>query len=156
MVYDFDLNAWWPEFHKREIRFQRNHEMHGYTKPYFLDETGRVFRDETGKKDHNDTIPMEIELGENNFNSDLRKTYTSVAVDSIRARTAYISYALDGGEWHNLGQLDENNKVFTFPHNMVGTKINYLITHNDSGEGPIINGVSTYYSTDERYYGQTR
>jgi hypothetical protein len=42
------MNAWWTEEHKREIRFQFNHTMNGYTKPYFTDETGRLFRDETG------------------------------------------------------------------------------------------------------------
>jgi hypothetical protein len=69
------MQGWWTEEHKREIRFQFTHTMNGYTKPYFTDETGRLFRDETGNLDNADPIPMEIEFGRNNLGTDQLKQY---------------------------------------------------------------------------------
>ena len=144
------MNAWWVEKHKREMRYQFVHTMHGYTKPYFVDETGRLFRDETGYRDHFDTIPMEIETNDSNFGYDLSKIYGSVVVDSSRARSAMLLYRIDGGEWQTLGQLDATSKSIYFSPMTRGRKIAYKITHNDAGEAPVINGITTYFSVEER------
>ncbi len=152
LCYDFDLNAWWPEEHKREIRFQRNHSMNGYTKPYFTDETGRLFRDETGNLDNADPIPMDLEFGRNNFGTDQKKGYLSVLVDSEKARGAQIQYALDGGEFVTLGQVTEDVELLVFPQGgqqIEGRDINYRIAHNDAGDPPVINGLTTYFTVTE-------
>ena len=130
--------------------------MNGYTKPYFQDDTGRVFRDETGFTDHGDPIPYEVELGNNNFNNDLHKNYIGAVVDAEAARTMQVMYSVDNGEWQRLGQVDEKVKEMTFPHNSRGRKIKYKFTHNDDGEPPKLNGISTFYSVEERLYGDTR
>ena len=153
LVYDYDLNAFWPEYHRREIRYQFNHTMNGYRKPYFVDDTGRLFRDEIGNKDHFDTIPFEVTLGQNDFNNDLSKIYAGVVVDSESARTANASYSLDGGSFNGLGQLDDTSKEIKFPAHTNGRKIQYKFTHNDGGDAPAINGVSTFYSAEERTLG---
>ena len=152
-VYDFDLNSFWPEYHTREIRFQFKHIMHGYKKPYFLDDTGRLFRDETGLLDHNDTIPFEVTLGEHDFNDDLSKVYNGVVVDSEKAQTAQVAYSVDSQDYKGLGQLDATSKEFIFKHEVRGRKIQYKFTHNDKGEAPAINGISTFYAVEEQNLG---
>ena len=155
LVYDFDMNAFWPEYHTREMRFQFNHTMHGYTKPYFIDETGRLFRNETGNLDHADTIPFEVEIGDRNFGHDLSKTYDAVVVDANKSRLVQVQASVDDDEWINLGQLDRASNSLTFPRITAGRKVNYKFTHNDAGEAPSINGITTYYAVEERRHGRT-
>ncbi|CAB4176140.1 hypothetical protein UFOVP1522_11 [uncultured Caudovirales phage] len=148
LCYDFDLNAWWTEEHKREIRYQFNHTMNNYTKPYFTDDTGRLFRDETTNTDNGEPIPMEIEIGRNNMGTDQRKGFMSALVDSEDARGAVIMYSIDGGSFNVLGQINNNIEKLVFPQkdNMIeGRDINYKIIHNDTGDPTIINGITTYY-----------
>ena len=152
LCYDFDLNSWWPEEHKREIRFQFNHNMHGYTKAYFTDETGRLFRDETTNQDNADPIPMDIELGRDNFGTDQKKNYLSVLVDSENARGAIIQYSVNGGRFETLGQVTSDVEKLVFPQGgqlIEGRDINYKIVHNDTGDPPTINGLTTYFSVSE-------
>ena len=89
--------------------------MNGYTKPYFTDETGRLFRDETGNLDNADPIPMEIEVGRSTFGTDQKKVYDSVLVDSENARGALLQYAIDGGRFETLGQITDNIEKLVFP-----------------------------------------
>ena len=146
------MNAWWTEEHKREIRFQFNYSMHGYTKPYFTDDTGRLFRDETGNLDNFDTIPMEIEIGRDNLGSDQLKRFISVLVDSENARGAVLQYSIDGGNFLTLGEITQNVQKMVFPggnQTPEGRDIDYKIVSNDSGDASVINGVDTYTSFAE-------
>lgn len=159
LCYDFDLNAWWTEEHKREIRFQRNYTMSGYTKPYFTDETGRLFRDETGNLDNADPIPMEIEVGRTNLGTDQVKRFVSVLVDSENARGASLQYSIDGGSFQTLGQITDNVEKMIFPQSgqlKEGRDINYKIVHNDTGDPPVINGYTTYTNSAEMFVTEAR
>lgn len=122
--------------------------MNNYTKPYFTDDTGRLFRDETTNTDNGEPIPMEIEIGRNNMGTDQRKGFMSALVDSEDARGAVIMYSIDGGSFNVLGQINNNIEKLVFPQkdNMIeGRDINYKIIHNDTGDPTIINGITTYY-----------
>lgn len=126
--------------------------MNGYTKPYFTDETGRLFRDETGNLDNFDPIPMEIEIGRDNLGTDQLKRFISVLVDSENARGAVLQYAIDGGNFQTLGQITDNVQKMIFPQNdqqIEGRDVDYKIVHNDVGDPPIINGLTTYTSFAE-------
>lgn len=126
--------------------------MNGYTKPYFTDETGRLFRDETGNTDNGEPIPMEIEIGRDNLGTDQLKRFISVLVDSENARGAVLQYALDGGNFITLGQITDNVQKMVFSQNdqlPEGRDIDYKIVHNDVGDPPMINGVTTYTSFAE-------
>lgn len=152
--YDFDMNAWWIEEHKREIRFQFNHTMNGYTKPYFTDETGRLFRDETGDLDHEDTIPFEVEIGRDNMGTDQVKGFLSVLVDSEKATGAKLQYSLDGGNFETLGSITSNIQKMVFPQRIQkaeGRDIDYKFVHNDRGEAPVINGLTTFKNLAEMF-----
>lgn len=146
LVYDFDSNVWWPEYHRREIRFQFRHRMHGYKKPYFIDDTGRLFRDETGNLDHVDTIPFEVELGRDNFGVTLRKSYHSYTVDSDQCQGVQVLASVDGGEFKYLGQLVRRISEFVFKYGLEGYDVNYKFTLNDNTYPPIINSDTTYWS----------
>lgn len=159
LCYDFDLNAWWLEEHKREIRFQFNHNMHGYTKPYFTDETGRLFRDETGNTDNGDSIPMEIELGRDSFGTGQKKNYFSVLTDAENARGMVLQYSIDGGPFKTLGQFTDFINLLPFKQAgqaVEGRDINYKIVHNDPGGPPMLNGLTTYRSVVETVPDGTR
>lgn len=153
------MNAWWIEEHKREIRFQFNHTMNGYTKPYFTDDTGRLFRDETGNLDNADTIPMEVEVGRSNFGTDQTKNYASALVDSENARLGTLQYAIDNGAFRTLGQTTEavTKMVFRQGGQLIeGRDVNYKFVHNDPGAPPVYNGQSTYHSVTEAIPNEQR
>lgn len=146
------MNTWWLEEHKRDIRFQIIHTMHGYTKPYFTDETGRLFRDETGNLDNGESIPCELKLGRDQLRFMQRKAFVSCMFDSEQARGASIQHSIDGGEFRTLMQVHENIELKEFPQSgpqITGRDINYRIVHNDKGEPPIINGPTTFYNIVE-------
>lgn len=152
LVFDYDMQSWWVEEHKREMRFQLMHTMNGYTKPYFTDETGRLFRDETGNLDNLDTIPMEIEFGRNNFGTDQYKEYISMIIDSENARGGIMQYSLDNGPFNTLGQTVTPSTKLSFPTNnqlKEGHDVNYKFVHNDGGDAPALNGMSTYFKIQE-------
>jgi hypothetical protein len=126
--------------------------MNGYTKPYFTDDTGRLFRDETTNLDNADTIPLEIEFGRNSFGTDQKKEYLAVLVDSENAMGAQLQYSLDGGRFETLGQLNNNVEKLTFPkrgQKVQGRDIDYKIVHNEPGAPAVINGLSTYFTVVE-------
>lgn len=153
LVYDFDSNIWWPEYHKREMRFQFVHQMNGYSKPYFTDETGRMWRDETGNLDGVDTIPFELQVGRTNQGTGLKKTYNGYIIQSENARGALVKVALDNGNWKDSAQITDDVQEVVFPPNQLGRDINYFITHNDGGDGPVIDGIATYFIVSEQTIG---
>lgn len=127
--------------------------MSGYTKPYFTDDTGRLFRDETGNLDNFDQIPLEIEWGRNTFGTDGGKKYLSVLVDSENARGGTLQYSIDGGPFITFKQqITDNINKLIFPQQgqlVEGRDINYKFVHNDSGDPPVINGITTEFSHTE-------
>lgn len=126
--------------------------MNGYRKPYFTDETGRLFRDETGNLDNIDQIPMEIEIGRTNMGTDQIKCFGSVLVDSEQARGGSLQYSIDGGPFKTLGKIIDNVQKMKFPQSagmIEGRDIDYKIVHNEKGDPPIINGLTTYFTVSE-------
>lgn len=152
LCYDFDLNIWWPEVHNREIRFQFNHTMNGYTKPYFTDENGNLFRDETGLTDAGNSIPMMVEFGRTNCGTETLKQFASVLIDSERTRTGIMQYKLDNGNWQTLGQITNEIEELTFPgkdERKVAHDINMRFTHNNAGDAPFFNGWTLFFNNKQ-------
>jgi hypothetical protein len=127
--------------------------MNGYTKPYFTDENGYMFRDETGLTDAGNPIPMMVEFGRTNCGTEQKKTFSAMQIDSERARTGIVSYALDGGSWTVLGQTDQDIKSISFPQGKEtiaqGRDINLRFSHNGAGDPPYFNGWSVYFNVVE-------
>ena len=159
LCYDFDLNIWWPELHSREIRFQFMHAMNGYTKPYFTDENGYLFRDETGLTDNGNSIPMMIEFGRTNCGTEQAKVFGATLVDSERSRTGIMQYKLDNGDWQTLGQITENIGELVFPgkdHRKIGHDINLRFMHNNKGDPPYFNGWTLYFNNAQQLVNEVR
>lgn len=153
LCYDFDMNTWWVETHKREMRCQFQHTMHGYTKLYFTDETGRLMRDDTTNADNGEAIPFEVELGRCNLGTEQTKNLLSAVIDCENPRGLMVQYSIDGGDYKTLGQCTKQIETLTFPQggqNIEGRDISYKFVHNNIGEPPCLNGINTYFSVAER------
>jgi hypothetical protein len=123
--------------------------MHGYTKPYFFDDSGRLFRDETGNLDHVDTIPMMIQLGPSNFGNELAKEYFGCFADVEQAIGTTIAVSVDRGSFDVVGEIGEQIDKITFKQPKRGRVIDYRYYHNADSDAPTINGVVTYYTQTE-------
>jgi hypothetical protein len=149
LCYDFDLNIWWKELHTREQRFQFMHTMNGFTKPYFTDENGYLFRDETGLTDAGNSIPMMVEFGRTNCGTEQAKIFESCLVNSERSRTGIMQYRLDNGNWETIGQITDPVGELNFglsPERRTGHDINLRFSHNSTGDPPFFNGWTLYFN----------
>ncbi len=156
LVYDFDSNTWAPEYHKREFRYQIMHSMNGYTKPYFIDETGRLWRDETGSVDGPDSIPFEVQLGRNNQGNPLKKNYIGAVVHTEKARGAQVMVSVDGRQFEDVGQVFDDVQEILFPVAITGRDIDYRISHNDRGDAPSFDGVTSFFAQEQTQLGLGR
>lgn len=159
MVYDFDLNIWSIEGHNREIRYQLMHEMTGYLKPYFTDDTGKVFRDNTGNTDAGSLIPFEVELGRTNFGTETVKNYIATYIETENARGAKVLVSIQGvtenPQYRELGQIQFPIDNIEFPSRFTtGRDISYKIVHMDIGDRPVLDGLATFYSELESGHGR--
>ena len=129
------------------------HNMNGYTKPYFTDNFGYLFRDETGLTDAGQSIPMQLEFGRNNLGTEQMKVLGAVQIDSERTRTGIMQYSLDGGDWATLGQIDTDITTLNFPQGKgalnTGHDINLRFMHNNAGDPPMFNGWTVYWNSYE-------
>jgi hypothetical protein len=152
------MNVWWKEQHNREMRFQFMHNMNGFTKPYFTDENGYLFRDETGNTDNGLSIPMMVEFGRTNCGTEQQKIFDAVQIDSEYTRTGLMQYSLDGGDWMTLGQIDMDITTMVFPQKKpelkTGHDINMRFTHNNTGDQPFFNGWTLYFDNYEAIVGE--
>lgn len=128
--------------------------MNGYEKPYFTDENGYLFRDETGITDNGESIPFMIRTGRNNCGTEQSKAWNALQLDSENARGAQIYYSLDGGDWasHPNWQMKDNIQTLNFPqrNKLIGSHdIDFMIQHNDYGEAPAVNGLTVYFNLKE-------
>lgn len=125
------------------------HTMNGYTKPYFTDENGYLFRDETGLTDNGNSIPMMLEFGRTNCGTEQAKLFQAVLVNSERTRTGLLQYQLDGDNWQTLGQIDKDITTLNIPggdQKKIGHDINLRFTHNNQGDPPFFNGFTIYFN----------
>lgn len=130
--------------------------MHGYTKPYFFDETGRLFRDETGNVDHNETIPIEVEAGPQSFDTEQMKTLDGLYLKTEHGAAAQVSVQADGGNWVNIGQLKKDVEQLVVPKGIRGRVFNVKLTHNDEGQRPVFVGIDYVWTSEEEIYGPSK
>jgi len=110
------------------------HKMHGIEKPYLGDDTGRIFRDDTGNTDNGKSIPFLIETKRLHQNlPEEIKTYRKMYVYTKNGQNAVVSVSVDGKDFQVYGQC---NKDFTVVYlkDVKGKDISVRITQNDSGQ----------------------
>lgn len=162
LCYEFDMNVWWPEYHTREVRYQLMYTMSGYTKPYFMDDTGKVFRDEVGNYDgadhynnvQGDLIPFELELGQNNFGSELVKNFLGLYVESDSARGTLVYISVDGDQYQQIGQITHDNDAIKWPPKFkTGRNVSVKFVNITGDDRPVIIGIDHLYSQLETTFG---
>ena len=125
------------------------YKMHGYEKVYIGDETGRVFRLDTGYSDNTKPIPFIIET--KRFNQSLPeevKTYRRAYVYTKNGQLANFSYSVDGKEWQTVGRLSKSLTPIDL-HEAKGNDISFRISQNDIGEGVSLIGISLQWMKGE-------
>lgn len=143
------MNAWSQDTINRHIKSLSALKMHGYEKVYCGDDTGRVFRMDTGMSDHNKPIPFILETKRFNQNSPENvKTYRRAYVYTKNGMMANISYSVDGKEWVTVGRLNKSLSVVNLGEAR-GNDIAFRISQNDIGEGVSILGLSLSYVEGE-------
>lgn len=152
LIYDFDMNIFSTEWHTRNQRFHVIWTQSNVRNSYFLDDTGKFWKDDTGYLDDTATIPYEWEIGPNNFGVDEEKDYQTVYVYCKQPRDVQVYCSIDGGAPLFLGQCKNYVERFVFPRSTRGRDINYKFVHNAQGEGPVVEGVSTNYNFTEATY----
>lgn len=152
LVYDFDMNVWSTEWHTRNQRFHVIWTQSNVRNTYFLDDTGKFFKDDTGYLDDTATIPYYWATGPNNFGLDEGKSYETAYIYCKQPRSVQVYYSVDGSAPKLLGTCTETIQRFMFPRGVEGREIDYHFAHNAQGEGPIVEGVSTHYSMTEAQY----
>jgi len=122
--------------------------MHGFEKVYFGDNTGRVFRDETGQSDAGTSIPFLIETKRFHMNlPEETKKFRKVFIYTQNGQYAIASISIDGGEWESIGQLSKNTTVINL--NKYGRDIAFRISQNDTGESVTFIGVAIDWERGE-------
>ncbi len=119
-----------------------------------MDDTGKVFRDETTNTDAGDLIPFEVETGRENFGTEQVKNYLGCYVETQSARGALLYVSIDGTQYIQVAQITENNQQVLFPGNLkTGRDISYKLVHVNAGDRPVFVGISSYYSMLESTLG---
>lgn len=142
LVYDFSMNAWSTDQVDRNITTYLIHRMNGLEKIYFGDDTGRLFRDETGYSDNGKSIPFLIETKP--FDQGVpeeTKPYRRAYIYTKNGQMATAQYSVDGKEWKTFGQLSRNVTPIELG-DIQGRNIAFRILQNDKGVGVVLLGIS--------------
>lgn len=149
LTYNFSMNAWNQDTINRQVNSFSILKMHGYEKVYFGDETGRVFRMDTGYTDDRKPIPFILETKRlNQDKPENIKTYRRAYVYTKNGMMANFSYSVDGKEFRTVGRLSKSLSVIELGEAR-GNDIAFRISQNDSGEGVSLLGISLVYVEGE-------
>ena len=116
--------------------------MHGLEKPYFGDDTGRFYRDETGLTDNGKPIHFLIEtkryhLGLPEETKTMRRAY----IHTQDGHQAIVTVIVDGKDTDIKAQLDKNITSVDLG-DIQGRDIAFRVTQNNGGEPVVYIGVS--------------
>ncbi len=151
LVYDFSSNTWAVDTLNRNLTTAFLHQMHGYEKIYFGDDTGRFYRDETGLDDNGFPIQFLIETKRFHLNlPEETKTFRRIYVYSQGGQQASFSVSYDGGEFETLGQLNKNVTSFDLGEKRA-RDISFRVSQNNSGEPVVFLGVGIVWLRGELY-----
>lgn len=155
LVYNFDLNIWWRESHKRRQVLALNSSISGIRRSYFLDENGFMFLDEDTDLDYQDPIPWYIVFGRRTFLS--RRILTAAANKTMNGIYVYGS-SLSGSQfeikvpgkdnsWLGIGQLKDSVSELLISDNQVieGRDFNYRVSGNSAGNAARIEGFEVWF-----------
>lgn len=158
VVYNFQTNTWTTEFFDVKMPTQFLNLHAGNVKPHFFDHTGQLWLDESGNMDDDKVIPLEIELGNDNFGIDERKDYLGVVIYSKNSAATRLQISVDDGEWEDAGQITNpvERIAFTQARRKSGTMINFKIVNSSSDDPVEIHKMTVYYNRAEDTFNATK
>jgi hypothetical protein len=155
--YDFDANNWARETHTRNYLQHVVSDKSGYKKLYFLDDTGKMFVDNTGNLDDTATIPFSVKYGRNNSGTIMSKTYSGWWVIGQNLAGLKANVTVNGQPTpieipvkvydNNYAELEVGNKT------VAGRDINLHLSHNGKGDPIAIEGYVPFLAAEERNFG---
>ena len=124
-------------------------------KVYFLDDTGKLFKDDEGNLDDSDTIPLLIRFGRNHSGTLKSKTYSGWYFFGSNLAGASLRCYLDGKlDPIELGELRGNISEIKVGNKPVhGRYIDLELTINSKGDAPVVEGYEQYFSVQEGHFG---
>jgi hypothetical protein len=151
LVYNFDMNVWWREAHKRRHVYGLNSSISGTRKSYFLDETGRMFLDEDGDLDWSDTIPWYIRYGRNNFGNGLTKSLIGMYVHSENSSGSVVFTKTSNKQrdWQKVGQLTELISELPIQGVSDSRDFDFKISGNAKGAAARIDGIEVWFDAKQ-------
>lgn len=153
LVYNFDMNNWWVESHKRRHVYGLNSSFSGTRKSYFLDENGKMYLDEDGDLDDTDTIPWFIHYGRRNFGNTFMKSLLGLYVHQEAASGSVVEVKLPGDNttWQNVGQLKDKITRLEIPatKQLDARDFDFKISGNQKGKAAQIDGIEVWYDNKQ-------
>lgn len=151
LVYNFDMNNWWRESHKRRHVYSINSSISGVRRNYFLDENGLMFLDEDTDLDYQDTIPWYIRYGRLNFGTGFLKSLIGLYLHTDSATGSVIEYKTPGksNDWLKLGQIDDIVTQVSLNDSIEARDFDIKIHGNAKGTAARIDGIEVWYDTKQ-------
>jgi len=130
-------------------------------KPYFWCNDGYLYIDDTGNLDYDVEIPLEIELGRDNFGGVQLKKFDSMFIYSEDAAGMTIKVSVGGKQAKTVGQITEDEAYIKFPERGEdqlprGSSINAFITGSSQGDPQKIQGIEWYFTSEEEVPSERR
>jgi len=154
VVYSFDDNVWAVDRLARPALYADNDDYSGEMKPYFWCNDGYLYIDDTGNLDYDVEIPLEVELGRDNFGGVQLKKFDGCFVYSEDAAGMTVKVSVGGKQAKTVGQITEDECYMKFPERGEdqlprGSSINAFITGSSTGDPQKIQGIEWYFTSEE-------
>lgn len=163
LVYNFQTNNWTVEEFNQVILNQLRMTYEGKVKAIYIDDHSQVFIDDIGTEDAKasgstgDTIPFNVELGDDTFGVDEKKQYVGIKVYSKNSSGTKIMASVDAGQFMEVGQITQPVQSIKFPEKLPkGTMINLKFVNSSSGDAPEFYKAKVFYNRVEDTFNATR
>jgi hypothetical protein len=160
-VYSFDDNLWSVDRLTGPAMFGDNDDYTGENKPYFFSTDGYLYIDDTGNLDHTSAIPLEINIGRDQFGSEQLKKFDAMFIYSHDAAGMTIKASVGTGQAQTMGQIQEDEQYLKFPERgedalKRGTTLDIALYGASKGDPPYVQGIVTYFSVEEEVPSERR
>lgn len=154
-VYDFKANTWTRETHARAMMRHIRSDYMGTMSLIFMDDTaGKLYQDEVGNLDDTDTIPFYVRFGRSNDGTEQSKGYQGWYIFGNKVTGASYKVRIEDGDPIDVAELKGHISRIISPKNVPeGRDIDFEITQHSKGDPIEIEGISTYYDTQEDNFG---
>lgn len=157
VVYDFEMNIMTTEWFTAQMPVQLEYKYLGNIQPHFFDQHGNFWVDELGDDDAGETIVMNVEVGDDNFQIDELKSFYGIKVYGKNNSATKILASVDYGEFIEVGEVRNNIDSIKFtPKLPQGTMINVRFVNSSTGDPVQIDKAVIYYNIEQDTFRETK